>query len=544
MLARAAELVAAHGIRSDRELASLVDEDRTGDPAILRLRHLFDAGGWVILESAIADLPGDLRWLFESEAVTIDQLAELHAATTATAVADLADLVRRQALRALPRFTPDIEGAVARALPQLRGSRRRLPLGRAVALAETVIAPLHAHPNVRWVETAGSIRRGQETVGDIEIVVATPSPDEALHRLTGALDVGRVLHRSPRRLYFILDGTQVGVRCADPATASATLLQMTGSYGHLDRLHARAARRGWTLSPAGLDRADGRSPLGETEADIYAALDLQWVPAEIRDGGEELRAAETGTLPALLERRAMRGDLHMHTTYSDGRDSVEAMVRACIDLGYEYVAITDHSPRSSANASLAVEALDRQADEIAALRERYPQIGILHGCEVDIMADGRLDFHDRVLQRFDIVLASLHDRAGHAPETLLRRYLSAMRHPLVSIITHPTNRLVPSRPGYELDYDQLFAAAVETGTMVEVDGGPSHLDLDGPLARRAVAAGAMLVVDSDSHRADALARQMEFAVKTARRGWVEARHVMNTRSLDEIRALVAGKRAR
>jgi DNA polymerase (family 10) len=219
------------------------------------------------------------------------------------------------------------------------------------------------------------------------------------------------------------------------------------------------------------------------------------------------------------------------------------MVRACVDLGYEYMAITDHSPGSSANASLSMAALDRQADEIAALRERYPQIAILHGCEVDILADGRLDFNDRILQRFDIVLASLHDRAGHGPDQLLRRYVSAMRHPLVSIITHPTNRLVPNRPGYELDYDLLFAAGVETGTMVEVDGGPSHLDLDGPLARRAVAAGAMLVVDSDSHRAEALGRQMEFAVKTARRGWVEARHVMNTRPLGDIRALIAGKRS-
>ena len=232
----------------------------------------------------------------------------------------------------------------------------------------------------------------------------------------------------------------------------------------------------------------------------------------------------------------------MHTAYSDGRDSVEAMVRACVDLGYEYMAITDHSPRSSASASLTLESIAAQADEIAQLRERYPQIAILHGCEVDILPDETLDFPDRVLERFDIVLASLHDRAGQGPETLLRRYLAAMRHPLVSIITHPTNRLVPSRPGYDLDYQRLFAAAVETGTMIEIDGGPSHLDLDGVLARQAVAAGTMLVVDSDSHRAEALGRQMEFGLKTARRGWVEARHVMNTRSIADIRSLIAGKR--
>ncbi len=258
---------------------------------------------------------------------------------------------------------------------------------------------------------------------------------------------------------------------------------------------------------------------------------------------EEIRAAETGTLRPLITRADIRGDLHLHTDYSDGRDGIEAMVQGCVALGYEYLAITDHSQRSSAIRSLTIDAVRRQAEEIAALRERYPQITILHGCEVDIMPDERLDFSDRVLERFDIVLASLHDRADQDPDLLMRRYLAAMRHPLVTLITHPSNRLVPGRAGYDLDYDQFFAAAVETGTMVEVDGGPSHLDLDGALARRAVLAGAMLVVDSDSHRAEALARQMEFGVKTARRGWVEARQVMNTRSIGDIRALIAGKRS-
>ena len=220
------------------------------------------------------------------------------------------------------------------------------------------------------------------------------------------------------------------------------------------------------------------------------------------------------------------------------------MVGAAAALGYQYIAITDHSPHSSASRSLTIDSVRRQADDIAELRERYPQLVILHGCEVDILPDERLDFSDRTLERFDIVLASLHDPAGHDSVRLLRRYLTAMRHPLVTIVTHPTNRLVPTRPGYQLDYEQLFAAAVETGTMVEIDGGPSHLDLDGTLARRAVLAGAMLVVDSDSHRADALGRQMAFGIQTARRGWVEPRHVMNTRSIEEIRALIAGKRSR
>lgn len=543
LLSRAAELAHDHQVRTDKDLGPLVEASGSNDEVCTRLRHLFDAGGWVILESAIADLPADLRWLFEADAVTLDQLAELHASTGATALADLADLVRRGRLREIVSLGIESERAVAKALPVLRQSRRRIPLGRASTLADGLLAVLRANPHVRWAEPAGSLRRGQDTVGDIEIVAATERPTEVLDDLIAHVDLTRYLHRGPRRLYVLTDGTQVGVRCPEPTVAGAELLCLTGSHAHLDHLHARAVRRGWSLGPHGLLRP-GADTLGETEDDIYRALDLQPVPVEIRDGGDELRAAETGTLPTLLTRAAVRGDLHMHTVFSDGRDTVEAMVRGCVAIGYEYMAITDHSPRSSAAASLTPDSVARQADEIAALRERYPQVAILHGCEVDILPDGRLDFDDRILERFDIVLASLHDRAGQAAAQLLERYQVAMRHPLVSIVTHPTNRLVPSRPGYEIDYDRLFAAAVETGTMVEIDGGPSHLDLDGPLAKRAVAAGAMLVVDSDSHRADALARQMDFGVRTARRGWVEARHVMNTRPLSELRRLVAGKRSR
>ena len=233
----------------------------------------------------------------------------------------------------------------------------------------------------------------------------------------------------------------------------------------------------------------------------------------------------------------------MHTTWSDGRDSIEAMVSTCRALGYEYMAITDHSPTSAATRNLTIDGVTRQADEIDALRERYPDIGILHGCEVDILPDGRLDFPDRVLERFDIVLASLHERAGQPSDQLMKRYESAMRHPLVAMITHPTNRLVPHRAGYDLDYDRLFAAAVETHTIVEIDGSPTHLDLDGPLARRAVAAGAEVAVDSDSHRAEMLERQMALGIMTARRGWVEPRHVVNARPLADVRAVIARKRA-
>lgn len=543
MLSQATALVEAHAITTDADLGPLVESAAAVDgPALTRLRHMYEAGGWVILESAIADLPTDLRWLFESGVVTIAQLAALHNATTATSIADLQDLIRRGSLGHVPGFDRSLEEAIARVLPRLRRSVPRLTLGRATTIAEPILRVMRAHEAVAWAEPAGSLRRGQETVGDIELVVHTSAPADVFAAVLAHTDVVRCLHRSANRLYLLTDGAQVGIRCVGQGSAGAMLLHMTGARGHIDALFARAQRRGWTLGPDGLDRQDGSLPIGVSEADIYDALDLQWVPAEIRAGSDELRAAETGTLPTLITLQDIRGDLHMHTNYSDGRDGIEAMVQTCLVLGYEYLAITDHSPSSAASRNLTVDSVSQQAEEIAAIRERYPQITILHGCEVDILPDERLDFSDRVLERFDIVLASLHDRAGQPPDQLMRRYLAAMHHPLVNVITHPSNRLVPNRDGYELDYERLFAAAVETGTVVEIDGAPSHLDLDGTLARRAMLAGAMLAVDSDSHRADMLGRQMTFGIKTARRGWVEARHVLNTRPLADIRAFIAGKR--
>jgi DNA polymerase (family 10) len=505
---------------------------------------MFQAGAWVLRESAIADLPADLRWLFESGAITIEQLAQLHAATGATSAADLAAELQREPARVGRGLDTETATAIAAALPGLQRTAARLTLGRATMLVEPILSVLQSHPGVVWAEAAGSLRRGQETIGDVELVAATTSPATLFAAILDHVDLVRILHRSERRLYVLTDGVQIGIRCPLPSQAGATLLHLTGSHAHVGQLRARAARRQWSLEPKGLVRNQGQPPLGATEVDIYNALEMLWVPPEIRNGDDELAAAEAGTLPTLISRADIRGDLHMHTNYSDGRDTVEAMVQASVALGYEYIAITDHSQRSAASRSLSIDDVRRQADEIATLRQCYPQIAILHGCEVDILRDGRLDFADKILEQFDIVLASLHERAGHGPEQLLRRYLEAMRHPLVTLITHPSNRLVPNRAGYPIDYDQLFAAAVETGTVVEVDGAPSHLDLEGPLARRAMLAGALIAIDSDSHRADALERQMEFGLKTARRGWLEARHVMNARPLRAIRELIAGKRGR
>jgi DNA polymerase (family 10) len=549
LFTRAAVLMRERGIESDADLGPFLAAPLPADTDFerdvhTRLRYMYDAGAWVLMESAIADLPADLRWLFESGAVTIEQIAALHNALGVSTAADLVGAVETQAVRTVPGLDPLAEYAIAGALFDLRAAIPRIPLGRALTMVEPVLAQLRALEGVEWAAPVGSFRRGQDTVGDIELLAVAKDPQRALEEMNRLPGVAHTLQRTGRRLYLLIERLQLGIRFPEPAKAGAALLHLTGSYGHLNALRAVARDRGGLLTADGYLPPGGGAVVAETEKKIYAALGLPFIPPEIRNGDGEVEAAIAGRLPSLVTRADIRGDIHMHTMWSDGRDSVEAMVARCVGLGYQYMAITDHSPHSAASRNLSIDDVKRQADEVAEARERHPEITILHGCEVDILPDGKLDLPDRVLERLDIVLASLHERAGQANTQLQRRYEQAMRHPLVNVITHPTNRLLPHRKGYDLDYDRLFATAVATGTLLEVDGAPAHLDMDGALARRAIAAGVTVTIDSDSHRAEYLERQMGLGLTTARRGWVEARHVANARPIAEILALVAAKRAR
>jgi DNA polymerase (family X) len=398
---------------------------------------------------------------------------------------------------------------------------------------------------VRSITPLGSLRRFAPAVGDVSLLAVAPA---AAHHdvLTGfsRLTAAVILARSATHLIIGNDRGTVSVHVAVPEEAGSALVWHTGSRRHTSALQMRAQRLGLTFDRARLLDRQGQPLVADTEADFYRHLELPEIPPELREDGDEIILAERGELPPLVSTSHILGDLHMHSTWSDGRDSIEQMAFASQQLGYEYIAITDHSERSPASRQLAASDIGRQGADIQRARARVKRLQILHGVEVDIMHDGSLDFDDEQLAGFDIVLASLHDHAGHDASKLTERYLRAIRHPLVNVITHPANRTPGRSSGYPLDFEVLFAAAAETGTAMEVDGAPGHLDLDGALARRAVAAGVTLVIDSDCHRSDGLGRQMRFGVGTARRGWIGPEHVLNTRGLDEVRAFVARKRAR
>lgn len=421
-----------------------------------------------------------------------------------------------------------------------------ISLGRAHTLASFVANEVRrTGAPIDELTPLGGLRRYAPSVDRVTLLTSAPMARhaavlDALAQLSGK---ATVLNRTAERIAVATERGPIEVFLATPEQTGAALVWHTGPDLHVQQLQARAPRRGLLFADGRLtDR--GRDVPCPSENDFYRHLGLPYVAPELRESLDVLEAADQGRLPQLLSPLHVRGDLHSHTNWSDGRDTVEQMVAMARQLGYEYFAITDHSERSAASRTLARGDVGRQAAEIEAARRSVPGIELLHGIEVDIMPDGRLDFDDALLAGFDIVLASLHDDAGDPGPRLLERYLRAVEHPLVNVITHPANRTPGGYGGYDLDYERLFDAAAATGTALEVDGSPAHLDLDGALARRAVSRGVTLVVDSDGHRTDVLGRQLQFGIGTARRGWVEPRHVLNTQGIAAVRAFVKAKRDR
>ena len=492
--------------------------------AAWRLREFAAGRADITLRAGRAGLPLLLRRLLELKKIDDGEAVTLARDLRVVTLPDLRDAladgrVERQLKAAAGRLREGADSLVRDVRP--------MPLGRAadvLSAVQDVIA--HHCPLLEDVVAAGEVRRYEPLVWQLVLVGHSAAPPAAVASLCAMPDVDDVLHRTPRRVVLWIQQVEVDVRVAAYDDYGTVLFNATGSTEHVRTVNARR-----------------RPSLHPTEEQLYAHAGLSFIPAEMRNDTGEIAAAASGPLPELVSRGDIRGDLHMHSTYSDGQDTLAAMVAACVAIGYEYIAITDHSERANASRTLTLDALARQRDEILRLRAQYPQISILHGLEVDILADGRLDFEDDILEQLDIVLASLHDPAKHDGAALTRRCLQAIRHPLVNVITHPANQLVGRRAGYALDFPAIYAAAAETGTALEIDGAPSHLDLDGEHARAAISAGVTVTIDSDCHRARALDRQMRLGIGTARRGWVEPRHVLNCRRLGEVLAFIAAKRA-
>lgn len=539
---RVAELSPDNRRQVARQLLRRASVTGWPEPVAAAAREALQAGREAA-DAALAQLPADLALLLQAGGLDPLDVVAVHRRHGAVTGADIAAIVSTLEAGDPSQSDPALE-RVARHLNWLGPRRRRIALGRMMGPFERIEALLASLDSPVHVEPLGSVRRVAPTVGDLDLLLTHDDPPRALAAAVTALAPASVRHLGRTRAVLQVDGREVSLRAAAPADAAALLVWHTGTPAHVEQLRRHAATLGLHLRPDGLlDVAGNRVPC-RSEAEIYASLGLPYIAPELRHGEDEIARAAAGTLPALVAPHHILGDLHTHTLWSDGRDSVDTMVFAARALGYQYVAITDHSPSAAATRVLTLERLDRQTVEVDRMRAAVPEITILHGVEVDILEDGSLDLPDAVMARLDIVLASLHEPRGQTPSRLLDRYASAMRHPLVNIVTHPANRMPGRDEGYALDFDALFRMAVETGTALEIDGGPGHLDLDGHLARRAVEAGVTLTIDSDAHDASRLGRQMRLGVGTARRGGVSPGQVLNTRPLEAVRAFFAEKRRR
>jgi DNA polymerase (family X) len=414
--------------------------------------------------------------------------------------------------------------------------KARMLLSKALAAGEELVAALRDHPSAIRVELAGSARRRADTVKDLDIVASSSDP-LALARAFAELDavdsVSTPGEAGARAVTH--SGLPVDLRIV-PEEAFGNLLQhFTGSGKHNEAMRTEAVRRGLHVSEYGVaDDESGESEAFTTEEAVYERLGMQFIPPELRENRGELEAARKGELPDLIELDDIRGDLHMHTTLSDGHASVEEMAATAKELGYDYVAMTDHSASHGFGNDVSPEALRGRIEEIRSL----PDLGILvlAGTETNVLPDGSLDYEDDLLEELDWVVASLHTSFRLSEQDQTERMLHAMEHPLVDAIGHPTGRLIESREAYALDVDRVIAKAVETGTFLEINANPDRRDLNDVYARAAAEAGVTLVIDSDAHWPRTL-KNMRYGVATARRAWLTADNVANTRPWDELRKL-------
>ena len=516
------------GIGAD--LAGKIEEfARSGHLALLdRLRRQIPSGvaGMLLLPGLG---PKRVRALYE----------ELHVTT----MAQLARAARDGRIRELPGFGDRTEARILEAIEAHGHKEHRLKLVTAAQYASALLAWLRKAPGVGSVAAAGSLRRSRETVGDLDLLACAADGAAVCRHFVAYSEVAEVRASGETRATVLLgSGVQVDLRVVPEASFGAALVYFTGSKAHNIRLRTLAIERGLKLNEYGL--FDGRRTVAAaTEAEVYEALGLPWIAPELREDRGEIEAALKGTLPVLIERADLAGDLHAHTHWSDGSASIEAMARAAMAHGLSYLAISDHSRRLTVAHGLDPQRLARQCAEVEELDRRLDGIALLTGIEVDVLEDGSLDLPDKALAPLDVVIAAVHSKFDLSRAAQTRRILAALEHPKVRILAHPVGRLIDRREPYDLDMLAVIRKCRARGLALELNAHPERLDLTDLACRMAKDEGARVVINSDAH-AEHEFDNLDHGIGQARRGWLEKGDVVNTRPLREVRAWLAGKEKR
>ncbi len=519
------EVYRAGGEKALREIPGI------GKSMAEKLVELITTGTCALHADYRRRMPVDLAGLTAIEGIGPKAVKALYERLGVRTVADLEAAARAGKIRTLPHFGEKSEERILKALAAARASAGRRPLCVVLPQVEEIAAALGRIAGVRQVAIAGSIRRRRETVGDADLLAVARTPAAVTRAFVALPEVERVLGRGDTKASVLLTGgLQVDLRVVPAPSFGAALLYFTGSKAHNVALRQIALKRGLKLNEYGLFRGTRRIA-GRTEEELYAALGLAWIPPELREDQGEIAAAEAGTLPRLIEPEDLRGDLQTQTDWTDGADSIEAMARAAAALGLEYIAITDHTQSLAMTRGSDAAKLRRQRREIARLNRSLGGIRILAGAEVNIDRDGNLDIDDATLAELDVVGIAVHSHFHLSRAEQTRRIVRAMENPHADILFHPTGRVLGKREPYDVDIDAVIAAAKRTGTVLELDAYPERLDLKDEHLRKAVAAGVPLVIDSDAHSTKHLPFPRQWGIPQARRGWVTAKDVLNTRPL-------------
>jgi DNA polymerase (family 10) len=550
---RAAESVREQP-RSVAELAredpeALEDLPDVGEAIASKLAEYVDTGSIGELEELREELPVEMSELTAVEGVGPKTVGSLYEALGVADLDDLEAAAEAGEIRDVKGFGAKTEQNILEAVAFAREAGDRMLLGEARPVADEALATLRSAPEVERADVAGSIRRWKDTIGDVDVLVASEDGPAVVETFTGWDAVDDLIEAGDTKASVRVDGVRVDLRVVAPGEFGAALQYFTGSKDHNVTLRNRAIERGLKMNEYGVfdvsaveapdDQRAGERIAGETEASMYEALDLVWIPPELRRDTGEVEAAAGDALPDLLEEGAVRGDLHTHSDWSgDGRASIAEMVEAAAALGHDYHAVTDHlqGPGTPPSIGLEPDEVREQVDAVAEVRADAP-IEVLHGVEANVGSDGEVDVPGDLVDQLDVVVASPHAALSQDSGAATERLVRAVEHDHADVLGHPSGRLLNERPGLEFDVERVAEAAAEHDTALEVNSNPHRLDLWGDAVQAAVEAGALLAVDTDAHGPDGLA-DVRYGVHTARRGWATEADVLNARDIEGLRAFL------
>ena len=527
-----------------------------GERMAEHIEEIIETGTLQALKVLRKEIPATLDELLEVEGLGPKRTKQLYLKLGISSIKQLEQAIASGKVESLPGFGKKSVEKIRQAIQNLAKRPKRFKLLDADQLVRSLIEYLREGGNIEQLEVAGSYRRRMETVGDIDILAASDNAKPVMQRFQTYPEVERVIAAGTTRGTVILrSGLQVDLRILPQRSYGAALHYFTGSKAHNIAVRTLGVERGLRISEYGIFRVpkgkkaeevgieEGERIGGATEQDVFRSVDLDWVPPELREDRGEIQAAQKHMLPDLIALDDIRGDLHLHSKWTDGNSTILEMVRACKERGYQYCAITDHSKAVRVAGGLNAEGFKRQREEIEQAREKVPGITVFTGCEVDILPDGSLDLPDDLLDKLEVVVAAVHSKMDMPQSEMTKRVLQALAHPAVNILAHPTGRLINQREPFAIDLERIFHAAKEHDMAVELNAQPDRLDLNDRHLLRAREIGVKIAISTDAHSTGQL-QFMSYGIGQARRGWLEKRHVLNAMTRTQLEIWLKRRRQR